>query len=158
VTTPETQLRRVPKGYDGFLHVGVTGSRKGASRTQMQTLGYLVSMLPIERLCLHHGDCFGFDQEAWEFFCNLNIPMVVAHPPRAYGFRAFCPPRTGYPDIILPEKEYKIRDIEIVVSSRVLFAAPELPMNQAPRSGTWYTVRRGWGRGIPVFELPRGEQ
>jgi hypothetical protein len=121
-------------------------------------MGDLVSMLPVERICFHHGDCFGFDVEAAQFFADLQVPMIVTHPPTASAYRAFWEPRKGYPDICMEPKAYKLRDIDIVVSSGVLFAAPELPIDQAPRSGTWYTVRRGWGRGIPVFVLPRGEQ
>lgn len=149
---------KVPKGIDGWLHVGVTGSRNGANLPQMHALKDLVSMLPVERICLHHGDCTGFDEQVWSYLTGLGIPAVVAHPPKAHGFRAFLPLRPGYFDTMMPQKEYLIRDIDIVASSKVLFAAPEKSIEQAPRSGTWYTVRRGWGHGIPVFVLPRGEQ
>jgi len=146
----------LPPAYDSFLHVGVTGSRDGADERQRAALRYLVSMLPVDRICLHHGSCQGFDKQAYEYFSGLRVPMIVSHPPTATKLRADCPPRNRY-DIVLEPKEYKIRDIEIAVASKVLFAAPALPEKEAPRSGTWYTVRRGRGRGIPVFVLPRGE-
>lgn len=157
MSAPAEHRVRTPKGYDGFLHVGVAGSRHGASQTQMRWLKSLVSLLPVERICLHQGDCIGFDQEAWEFFAALGVPMIVTHPPVASTFRAFMPLRKGYPDVLLPQKQYTERDIDIIVAARILFAAPNLPMKESPRSGTWFTVRRGWGRGIPVFVLPRGE-
>lgn len=143
---------------DGFLHIGVTGSRHGASDRQMDRFRHLLSMLPVERLCLHHGDCTGFDKQAWDYCAGLGVPMIVTHPPRASTHRAFVPLRKGFPDLLLPQKDYKVRDIDIAYASKVLFAAPQLPIDQAPRSGTWYTVRRGWGRGIPVFVLPPGEK
>ena len=141
---------------DGLLHIGVTGSRHGASEKQADALRWLVSMLPVDRLCLHHGSCTGFDKQAYDYFSGLGIPAIISHPPIKTEFLADCPVRPDYRwDHVMEPQEYKTRDIEIVYASRVLFAAPALPIDQAPRSGTWFTVRRGWGRGIPVFELPR---
>lgn len=114
------------------MRVGITGTHKGATKAQLQTLRRLLTEHGATRL--HHGDCVGADAQAHGVGRELGL-FVVVHPPIKDKLRAFC---VG--DEIRRVKPYLVRDCEIVDECELLLALPDSYVERA-RSGTWYTVR-----------------
>lgn len=110
--------------------VGVTGTRKGLTRAQVETAW---EELRTQRLNgateLHHGAAVGAD-------------MDVAARAQVAGFRLVAHPvRAGRSPLE--------RNREIVAASDVLYAFPK-GQRQELRSGTWATVRAAVNSGVPV--------
>tara|TARA_R110002095_G_scaffold142284_1_gene123231 strand:+ start:1278 stop:1589 length:312 start_codon:yes stop_codon:yes gene_type:complete len=95
---------------------------------------------------LHHGDCTGWDEQAFEVALDLGL-KTVAHPPTSDSFRAFTAS-----DVILPTAPYLARNKDIVVAVERMIAAPDGPERQ--RSGTWSTVRFAKSQGVRGLVLP----
>lgn len=134
-----------------LYHIGVTGSRYGASEEQVnEVFAYLKSVVLFRRLhdeqcALHHGDCKGFDIEAAEIGRYLGM-WIVGHPPLNDRFRAhFASDEEREP------KGYHERDRDLVDESAELVAAPR---DDSGRGGTWYTVGYADRRGVPVLVTP----
>jgi hypothetical protein len=120
------------------VNIGITGTRNGATKEQLDAMGDL-----LETLCpyqVHHGDCVGVDEQFHEMAndlrmnCHEDKYFTVVHPPTDPKFRAFC---VG--EEILPEQPYLRRNRDIVRASDILIAVPSGP--ETLRSGTWSTVR-----------------
>jgi hypothetical protein len=100
----------------------------------------------------HHGDCVGADSEA-HHLVREHFPKVkiVAHPANFFDLRSFEKAdeiRQGLPS--------SIRNLNIVMSARVLVATPKTP-TPTP-SGTWQTIRMGLKTACHVFIIsPDGE-
>jgi len=110
---------------------GFTGTQSTMSTDQFDRLVKLCKDYKITEL--HHGDCVGADAVAHDIAESLNIRTVI-HPPIKPFKRAF---KKG--DMILPMKDYLVRNRDIVNASEILFACPKGP--EELRSGTWSTVR-----------------
>jgi hypothetical protein len=129
-----------------LVHVGVTGSRTGASPEQLSWL--LSKLVDLRADVLHHGDCVGVDAQAHALALDLGLRVVV-HPPSDPKHRAYC--EGGE---LRPELPYLERDREIVRESQHLLALPAGSPRQ--RSGTWATVRYAQQAGITAEVLLRG--
>jgi len=114
--------------------IGFTGTRKGLSVKQKEVLLNFLSRISFSEV--HHGDCIGADEQ-FHYLIRRFFPYVriVIHPPRNPKYRAFC---KG--DIILPEKDYLVRNKDIVNSSDIIIACPK-ENHEIQRSGTWMTIR-----------------
>lgn len=111
--------------------VGVTGSRhERPVRIGEKLFAFLEDMSVSE---LHHGDCVGWDAQAFAF-ADAYCIKTVAHPPDSDALRAFT-----RSTVTLPPKPYLDRNKDIVNACDFLIAAPDGPDRQ--RSGTWSTVR-----------------
>lgn len=134
--------------------VGFTGSRWGASSEQLVWLEDILSIAIETGVTeFHHGDCMGADEAAHKVALNLGIKIVI-HPPDRDILRAFC---TGENVEIREPKPYKDRDRDIVHETVALYATPEGPEADYPRSGTWYTIRQAVKAGRFVYVcLPDG--
>lgn len=121
-------------------HLGITGSRDGASERQKKTLSALMSLwIRITTdPSFHHGDCEGVDDESvtLAFVFGMNL---VCHPPLNEKYRSSSTTRIPYQEIREP-KEYMHRNRDIVNESSVLIAVPDT-FSEVLRSGTWSTVR-----------------
>jgi hypothetical protein len=114
--------------------IGFTGTQRGMSDRQKK--GLRVHLLVAEPGSeLHHGDCFGGDEEAHEMALELGLRIVI-HPPLNNSKRAFCKGA----HLVLPPKYYIDRNHDIVDVSALLIAAPKTDEEEV-RSGTWATVR-----------------
>lgn len=116
-------------GVDGMI-LGVTGTRHGRPDAIEKLFKFLCNHSVSE---FHHGDCFGWDEEAFDVCSHYGI-KTVAHPPTKSDHRAFT-----QSDVVLPQKAYLDRNKDIVNSIDFLIAAPDGP--ERHRSGTWSTVR-----------------
>lgn len=127
-----------------MLKLGVTGARNGISDAAIATFN---SWLPTVTIVeMHHGDCVGADATLHHVFSAIKIPTII-HPPKNDKDRAFCEGT-----IVLPVRDYSVRNRNIVNSTTCLIAFPST-MNEILRSGTWSTIRyaRSLGRPIIIF-------
>lgn len=137
----------------GLYHIGVTGSRDGASAAQAdETFFYLKSIVVFrwatrgQRCVLHHGDCIGFDAIAAEMGRVLGM-LLVSHPPKPEEFRAHFPS-----DVECEPQSYYARDRALVDAVSELVAAPRRARHV---SGTWYTIDYAKSRDCPTLVIPR---
>ncbi len=121
------------------MKIGFTGTQIGINLLQKEKLHKLLfrihsSYNKIEEV--HHGDCIGADEQFHDTVRKINFLIkIIIHPPINESKRAFC---KG--DIILPQKEYIVRNHDIVDVCDILIATPK-EVEEVLRSGTWSTVR-----------------
>jgi hypothetical protein len=120
------------------MKIGFTGNRKGFTFAQNKTMGKLFTSLSAQKIEeAHHGDCVGSDLD-FHFFVRNNLKKnvkIVVHPPCNSTLRAFCPG-----DKILDQKDYLVRNKDIVEQSDLIIATPA-ESKEKLRSGTWSTIR-----------------
>lgn len=123
---------------------GCTGTRHGASRLQLASVGWLWSRYEFK--VLHNGDCVGADEQLYHLAGAFGAKRVL-HPPTNEANRAFC----GLRDCVLidedtteirPEYPYYVRDRHIVNDSEVMVACPKQYFETEDKmpGGTWYTI------------------
>jgi hypothetical protein len=129
--------------------VSVSGTRLGWTPEQRRTFEALVGALPAGPHTLHHGDCVGVDLQCHDLWSDILLPIcwVVVHPPLDERYRAHA---GGRHVMVLSPKEYRARDADLARACDVLWAFPEGPEHNYPRSGTWMTVRMARRAGVPV--------
>ena len=126
------------------ISVGFTGTAEGMTRRQKRLFASkIVEVQPFE---FHHGDCIGADAEAHDIVRKL-LPQcrIIIHPPSVNAKRAFC--EGAY--LILPPKDYLVRNKDIVSASSLMFATPK-ECDEQLRSGTWATVRYARTSGVEI--------
>jgi hypothetical protein len=121
---------------------GQTGTRDGATRLQLASVGWLWSRYPIDDL--HDGDARGVDAQLSGLAKVFGVPHVTMHPPINPKNRAFCG-ISDDPDetLVLPPKEYFERDRDVVNAAEVMVACPKQNWeneDRRMRGGTWYTI------------------
>lgn len=128
------------------MSLGFTGTQIGLSHKQKDTLRHILKKFRHLEIKLRHGDCIGADAEANTIAREEGF-KTVAHPPTNDKKRAFCEV-----DKTLPEKDYLVRNHDIVNCSKLLIACPR-GIQETVRSGTWATVRyaRKVGKDIIII-------
>ena len=129
-----------------MLHVGFTGTRDGMTVHQQCTFSFLMQQFAkAGEFTLHHGDCIGSDDQAHDLSVG-HAKVIVLHPPL---IDRFCNKRVAVISVTgeawstiesRDKLEYRARNKQIVLASRILIAAPKRMMEER-RSGTWMTVR-----------------
>lgn len=135
-------------GFSLRAKIGATGTRHGATSKQYAAL-YMWFTKIIEatgdqcsNIEFHHGDCVGFDEEA--FHCAKTCGMkTIAHPPSDPRFRAHTKS-----DIIKQPQGYMARNANIVHSVDMMIAGPQERYDSIiigakiaePYGGTWRTA------------------
>lgn len=151
------------------LHIGFTGSRRGLTEPQRNTLLNFLAMQHEEmrrsvqaagldfKAVLHHGDCVGADAQAhrvayltgWQMALHPGVNQEGESPNRAW-----CADN-GPPDAVCESHEplpYGERNLHIIGAGTMLIACPDGP--EKLRSGTWSTVRAAIKMGRPVIVIP----
>ncbi len=118
------------------LQIGFTGTRKGMTSEQEESLKTLLKSITYEKgmWVARHGDCHGADTQ----FHNIARSMgafILIHPPQDNKLRAFL---DG--DHIERPKPYTQRNKDIVEKSDIIVAAPA-EANNPGYGGTWQTIR-----------------
>jgi len=123
---------------------GETGTRHGATRLQVASVGWLWSRYPFEGL--HDGDSVGVDEQLYHLALIMGLPEdeIVMHPPTNSKFRAWC----GYDGdgmhtvTMRGTKQYHARDRDVVDESEVMVGCPQqfFEPDSRPAGGTWYTI------------------
>lgn len=133
---------------------GETGTREGATRLQLASVGWLWSRYEIKGL--HDGDCVGVDAQLYYLAKTFNVAEIVMHPPTKPEFRAFC----GISDdgkylrsnvTVLPTKPYFVRDRAMIDAAGAVVACPKeySELGKMP-GGTWYTINYSRLQGKPL--------
>lgn len=121
--------------------VGFTGTQKGMTQDQLWAVDqFLQNDLTFE--WAHHGDCIGADAD-FHRLADLNGLKTHGHPPLNRSKRAWCTF-----DVMEEEKEYLLRNWDIVNSVDYMIACPK-GFKEELRSGTWSTIRYFRGRDCP---------
>ena len=115
--------------------VGFTGTQAGMGLLQKRIFCSIINHIKPSQF--RHGDCLGADAEAHKIIQAMGIPIVI-HPPIDTKKRAWCPALAC--DKILSEKDYIVRNHDIVDSSDFMIAISRLKFEEQ-RSGTWATIR-----------------
>lgn len=139
------------------LHVGVTGSRLGGDRDQNLLLGIRLAELFEQGAVFHHGSATGVDAYAHNVAKNIGYRVVV-HPPKNPRFREYVerlPTWVRDHDVLLPEAEYMVRNLDIVNAVSTLIAVPSGTAEEQVRSGTWATYRMAVRLGVQTTLIPR---
>ena len=134
------------------MKVGFTGSRKGMSQEQVDSIIKFLTDIPI--LEVHHGDCVGADEQFHDICDELNTVSIFIHPPSYDSLRAYCKPKGKGKTYFA--KPYLDRNKDIVKSCDVLIACP-LTDKEEFRSGTWSTIRYAKKLGKMLLILPQIE-
>jgi hypothetical protein len=145
-----------------FKIISFTGSRKGLTERQIQTLSNTIQGLQKNsHLKLEHGDCIGADADAHMIALMYHVD-VLKRPCYIENQRAFTEGGT-----ILAEPEAPLdRNHKIVDDGEQLIACPGGHTEEL-RSGTWATVRYArrnkkpiiiiWPDGSETIELAKEE-
>jgi len=124
------------------MRIGFTGTRKGMTEEQRQTVRPLLADLKPEEA--HHGDAIGADAEFHAPAKETGVALLVIHPPKADAERAFCQGNT-----IRPARHHLARNRRSVDETELLIATPR-GFKEELRCGTWATIRYGRKLGRPV--------
>ncbi len=123
------------KGLVIYKIIGITGTSRGMVRSQMDAFTKFLEDHP-EIVSMSHGDCVGADKQCHYLLRHVNPTVeIVIHPPIQDRLRAYC-----QGDIILPKKDYLVRNHDIVDNIDLLLVFPRERQEQV-RSGTWATYR-----------------
>lgn len=135
------------------LNLGFTGPRIGMTTQQFSTLVNQIVILGMSVKSFHHGCCIGADEVASLVAKELNIPLIVGHPPIKEDYKS----KAYYADREEKPKDYLTRDRDIVNASTLLLATPSGYVSKSS-SGTWYTIRyaKKIGKEVKII-LPDGK-
>jgi len=135
------------------MNIGFTGSRIGMSRRQIKVFRTLIANLLMNFKTFHHGGCIGSDKQAHDILfelrnnksLNLTFPFnefikIIVHPANNPTFRADLTLILDNRDEVLEEKPLLERDMDVVKSCDILFAAPRT-LKEERRSDTWTTIK-----------------
>lgn len=131
--------------------VGFTGTSIGMNDTQAR--GVRNMLLEIIPNVAHHGMCKGADANFHWIVRNMfgAFCRIEGHPPINKINADMVPV-----DVMHPDKDYIVRDKDIVDAADVMLATPFCP--EIRRSGTWTTVRYARKREKPtIIFMPDGQ-
>ena len=94
-------------------------------------------------MIVSHGDCVGSDTD----FHNLCVNYGQLHPDKNIIIHIYPPnnPKLrGFNkgDLLMPEKPYLERNMDIIQNSTIIIACPIDKNKEEWRSGTWSTIRQ----------------
>ena len=116
---------------------------------QQRAVSLLLDALEVDSVA--HGDCVGADDQFDALAVERGLKILV-YPPTVDNQRAFVKEtRVFYNRREFPPQPYMDRNQAIVNCSDILIACPATSTaEEAPRSGTWATIRRAQSAHKPV--------
>lgn len=127
-----------------MINIGFTGTKDGMTEEQINTVNSIFNDFGEANVVFHHGDCIGADADAHKLAVLCNFQIVI-HPPINKKYRAYCDSENT---IILPPRDYLVRNRHIVENSDLMIATPK--GFERVRSGTWSTIRYAHKKQVPM--------
>ncbi len=118
----------------GGLVIGFTGSRRGPTEDQVESLRKVLDELG-NVTAAHHGDAEGADAAFHKVCLERQIPVEI-HPPRDEKDRAYCEGAVR----VHEARDFRAQGQAIVNACKLLIAMPD-GYKEKLRSGTWTTIR-----------------
>lgn len=135
-----------------IIKLGFTGNRHGLSSEQKVQIKLILDKY--DNIIVSHGDCIGSDTDFHNICVNYRNEYpnkkikIHIYPPNKSILRAF-----NKGDLIMDEKPYLQRNLDIIKNSSILIACPVNKNKEELRSGTWSTIRRAKKEKIQVIIL-----
>ena len=123
------------------IKIGFTGNRHGITQVQQEQIIEILNKY--DNLIVSHGDCIGSDTDFHNICINYKNThtdkkiRIDIYPPDNPKLRAF-----NQGDLIMDEKPYLQRNLDIIKNSSVIIACPIDKNKEELRSGTWSTIRQ----------------
>lgn len=132
--------------------VGFTGTQRGMTAAQRETLADMLENTPDIEHALH-GDCVGADAEFHDLVrTHAAQAKITTLPSDVYHKRAYCEA-----DHVMRPAPPLVRNAAIVAIVQLLYACPK-GTKEERRSGTWATVRYAMRAAVPVVVIwPNGD-
>lgn len=134
------------------IKIGFTGNRYGITSEQKNQI---ISILDkYDNLIVSHGDCVGSDTDFHNLCMNYRTEhqnkkiKIHIYPPNNSKLRAF-----NQGDLIMDEKPYLQRNLNIIKNSSILIACPIDKNKEELRSGTWSTIRKARKLNLMIILL-----
>lgn len=133
------------------VRIGFTGNRYGLNQSQIEEIKKIIESH--DNIIVSHGDCVGSDTEfhnicvSYKEQFNKNISIHI-YPSFNPVMRAF-----NKGDVIMKEKQYLQRNLDIINNSDMLIACPVDKNVEEMRSGTWVTIRHAKKQGMTIHIL-----
>ena len=123
------------------IKIGFTGNRYGLRPYQKIQIEALLDKY--KHVTVSHGDCVGSDTD----FHNLCTRYKIDHPEKTVTVHIYPPDNPvlrGFNkgDVIMPEKPYLHRNMDIIKNCSILIGCPVDKNKEELRSGTWSTIRQ----------------
>ena len=122
------------------IKIGFNGNRYGIKPEQKDQI---ISILNVyNNIIVLHGDCVGSDTD----FHNLCMDYKNTYSSKKIRIDIYPPnPKLrayNQGDLIMDEKPYLERNLNIIKNSSILIACPIDKNKEQLRSGTWSTIRQ----------------
>jgi hypothetical protein len=123
------------------IKIGFTGNRNGLRSDQKDQIILLLDKY--DNIIVSHGDCVGSDSDFHKLCMDYKEKhtekqiMIHIYPPNNPKLRAF-----HKADILMEEKPYLERNLNIVKNSKIIIGCPIDKNKEELRSGTWSTIRQ----------------
>jgi len=137
------------------IKIGFTGNRYGIKPAQEEELKLILDNYSDSYdIIVSHGDCVGSDTD----FHNICVNYRETHPDKKISIQIFPPndPKLrafNKGDVVMEEKPYLTRNLDIVKNSDILIACPIDKNKEELRSGTWSTIRQARKLKVPIHLL-----
>jgi len=131
------------------IKIGFTGNRYGLRPDQVEQIKDILDNY--NDIIVSHGDCVGSDTDFHKLCINYKKEhldkkiSIHIFPPNDPKLRAF-----NQADILMEEKPYLERNLNIIKNSSILIACPIDKNKEELRSGTWSTIRKARKLKIPI--------
>jgi hypothetical protein len=132
------------------IKIGFTGNRNGLNSEQEEQITLLLNKY--NNIIVSHGDCVGSDTDFHKLCINYKEThldktiMIHIYPPNNSSLRAF-----NQGDLLMEEKPYLERNLNIIKNSSILIACPIDKNKEELRSGTWSTIRQAKKQNVLTY-------
>lgn len=137
------------------IKIGFTGNRNGLNNIQKEEIHIILDKY--DDIIVSHGDCIGADSDFHklcieyrnEHNSNKQKNLIIhIYPPNKSILRGF-----NKGDILMTEKPYLERNLDIINNSDIIIACPIDKTKEELRSGTWSTIRQAKKLNKDVYIL-----